>query len=501
MVETRSVKKEAGVKKETRRKRRQAEEDLLQDVFKNGEEDEEKEDDREKVLGQFKPNQQKKYIVGNKFFPIYADSEGHYQADTVKFQATTERKGKIVNISVPYLLLVHINFRIAFIAQYPTKYNTEEDEGFGQKKSVKFNESSKSALQAFRTLQEEDIPDLIEEAQEKMKGVPNTILDVKTLQVDEGSEFAKDFLVYLKEKGIHRYVVEPGETSKRGMGIVERMVRTLRQDVDRFRRSGGKVSREKPGSDVRYKREDIKKAETRLPVKTLTAILHRVVDKYNKEAPHRYVRKMKRRLQKKAVDENMKLGTAITPFSLLENGRQTESKIIEYQQRITKNRGDYWRTRTNKILEDGGNPIKWPDKLKAFDKVNTKNIQFKKAGGSIHTYQKRHRGQQLSVHAGQGNNPVETSRRGDGSLRIDSGTVRSIGFDDTNYRYLPYDFYLEGDGKVIEQRRRENKNRRGRGSQYSNYAAWKKQRAIIQRQTKQEGKRAKELQRRRKKKT
>ena len=77
----------------------------------------------------------------------------------------------------------------------------------------------------------------------------------------------------------------------------------------------------------------------------------------------------------------MKLGTAITPFSLLENGRQNESKIIEYQQQITKNRGDYWRTRTNKILEDGGNPIKWPDKLKAFDKVNTKNIQFKKNRG------------------------------------------------------------------------------------------------------------------------
>lgn len=489
MVETRRKRKEVEEKSTQRQSKRQKDEELFQNFFSEDEETDEEEED----FGQFKPNQQKKYIVRNKYFPIYADSPGHYQADTMMIRALKKVDGKMVEISIPYLIMMHINFRVAFIAPYPTNVKRDNDPSYGsRKKKMYIAVDSKNALKAFKEIQNEEIPDLISAAQEKMDKVPNDILNIKTVQVDEGGEFQKEFRAYLRAEGIHEYVIKPSETSKRGMGIIERLVRTLRQDVDRFRKSRGDFRHDWKKGRPKYSKKAVEKSQSLLPVEQLTALLRKAVDYYNQKAPHRYVRKMKRYINNKTTNKNLKEGTPITPFSLLRNGRVNETKIIEFQQKITKLRGDYWKERVNKILKDGGNPIKWPDKLKAFDKVTSKSIGSRKTGGDIHTYQKRHRGPSLAVHAGLGNNPLVTDRRQDGSLRLNSGTGRSLGFDDSDYRYLPYDFFLPEDNQSIEKRRRENKIRRGRGSKYPDYEAWKRQKAAQKEQrSRQRGKKQK----------
>lgn len=449
----------------------------------------------------FQPGPQKKYLIDGKYFPIYSDNPkgGHYMLDLAFIGSRRKNKktGKKKKLSVPYLIAVHVNFRVAHMIPLPSKFITERDGAAagtrsGQKPTTeRISVDAKGTLEAFRQLNDSIAQfrkDLKKEfgstAKDGQKFKRKEFMKVRSIQVDEGSEFMGVFKKYCEDNGIYQYTVKPSESTKRSQGIVERFIRTIRRFQRIWYLTNKSSFKLDPNQDVEVDENKLKDKNVRIPYEKLNKVIEEAVEHYNFDAPHRYVRQMIRKLENKTENSNLARNTKVAPAALANYGDAGEKKIIKIQQRKTSAVGLFWRSRTNKIINEGGTAIEWEDKENKFAKTTDVKASKFLAGGQVHRYEKRHDGdRKRSVHGGEGNNPLRTAT-GRSKGAILGGTGRSLKFRGDSRRYLPYDFYVDGDKSIIEKRR-ENKKFRGRNSKYVGTSLETKRRTSWKKQKKQ----------------
>ncbi len=375
--------------------------------------------------------------IGNNYYPIYADEkdEGAYQADTF-FMRIKDQNGK--NATAPFLLLIHINSRIAFVEPYENKYvkNAETaDPTYGSSKNPtrRISTGSASAANALKKIRER-LDTFIDDAIVALDNDPNQkitrqkvkeiekLLTIKHISFDEGSEFKRAFRDYCKENGIRLYTFKKEQTTKRSTGLVERLVRTLKNYNTQL-----KIEALGRGAE-----------NTRLNFRDTADYLHRTEDAYNFEERHRSIAKFFDDINEEPMGTG--IDREITPVVMLRKPLEYNNKMIKRKQQRTRAVFEHWEEVVNKALTSDERPkvMVWKDRDKFATKESENfNLGPRVGKGEVHFYERRHDGQQeQSVHAPYDNQPVEFNVDG----TIHRGTARSFKFSKSDpRRYLPYD--------------------------------------------------------------
>jgi len=432
---------------------------------KKVEEESDSSDDEEvEDLNTFNGRQFKKDLIQNNYFPIYTERRGIYQLDTFFVPVKRIVKNKEKKGLQPYLLAVLMNYRIGFLAPFPKNYYEGRETRSGDLKDgtekTSISVSSAGAKEALQKIlkQIEKMGAFLEE-NEKMRAAKK-LLKFNGVQVDKGGEFQGEFASYLGENNYTQYTVDPKKATKRQQGIVERLIRTLRQDENKFRKTDFMRFRRKSQKEpLIYKKRDVKKSKELLTSDDQTTVLDAVMQNYNFKARSRYAVKILRYVKKKAEDENLKKGTLATPVNLLSLGEEGEKQIIKYHQEKSKKIADYWEPRVEKIKKEGAYPIKFEDSINAFAKVTKKDIGSLKTDGKVHKYRKNGFGEKKSLH-------------------VDGKYKRSLKFSRDGKKYLPYDLFLKEDRGEMEKNRK-NLKRRVRDANYTSKKKIKKENKLI----------------------
>ena len=148
--------------------------------------------DAQKFINKQQVSQLHKGATKKKFYPIFTSDDGGYQADLAFF--TSYKKFN----SGYHILLVVINVNTKELYVVPLK-----------------NKSKDSILEGFDTII----------AQAK-KHTPIT-----SISNDSGLEFSKFLTTYLKDRNIEHHITPPG--NKRTNGVVERVIRTIRELIEK----------------------------------------------------------------------------------------------------------------------------------------------------------------------------------------------------------------------------------------------------------------------------
>lgn len=373
-----------------------------------------------------------KNVIKQKFFPTYGDSPGHYMVDTFFMRSNryNDKKKKKRKIKLPGLIMMHLNFRIAFIAFYPLNFvKKPSDDDYGMRtrsedprEKDSISVESKGALEALKEIINVQLPAFKQKAKQMfdVKDKDLGLLDVKTLQSDDGGEFKKEFAEYCQQQNIHQYRIQPSETGKRAMGVIERMIRTLRQYIDAHKFVA-----------------DLDMDEFEIPVDIYKKVFPDVMEAYNWELPHRYVHdffKWEKGLAKKLHLKGRKNNEFRFPGYFASDPERYDTLIEKWQSEKTKEIGDYWKPVIKKILNEGGYPIRSKDDL--FGKESFKRLRPYKNDFKVHLYKRRHQGDPRSVHRiRRDHNPI----RIDNENTITGGTVRSLESLSSSRRYMPYD--------------------------------------------------------------
>ena len=303
----------------------------------------------------------KVYPKVEKFYPIYSDTSDAWQADLTFFwdkakyytsnvpeppSSNRGRKRKnafVPRVKIAVLCVININSRFAFAEV--TEFSEKEVED-AEETTMKWdklqkvtsevvrgvNKTADKTLDAFkiilddmkglkgRTLREET------EYQGPIKDLKGIGFKVKTLYVDEGSEFKGAFEDFCDRQKIHLVVFAPSEGTKRRMGIVERFHRTLKAMIQQL-----------------WKLED-RRGEECSSVKEL---LPQVMKNYNFSKSHRSLTHFVRKTENTPKGKWNRVAKGMTPFAASFPG--LEAPYIAQKEKERKEVEEFYKEDVDKL--------------------------------------------------------------------------------------------------------------------------------------------------------